>query len=98
MPAEFSTCEALNWKLMPARSTIRTFCATLFVAAFIHPAVAAPPTKPVCQAAIIEGELNAGQPFSQPIGGGLKVFFQPIHSGWILRILPASGPAGDHDY
>jgi hypothetical protein len=47
---------------------------------------------------MIEGELNAGKPFSQPIGGGLKLYFQPIQSGWILRILPASGPPGEHDY
>jgi hypothetical protein len=51
-----------------------------------------------CQRASIDGELNAGQPFSQDLGGGLKVFFQPIRSGWILRVLPASGPPGEHDY
>jgi hypothetical protein len=47
---------------------------------------------------VIEGELDAGQQFTQVIGNGLKIYFQPIRSGWILRVLPASGPAGDHDY
>jgi hypothetical protein len=76
---------------MPARSLI----ATMLLSSL---AVAAPPTKPVCRSAVIEGELDAGQQFSQIIGGGLKVYFQPIHSGWILRVLPISGPAPEHDY
>jgi len=42
--------------------------------------------------------LNAGQAFTQPLGSGLKVWFQPISSGWILRIVPATGPLPDHDY
>jgi hypothetical protein len=46
----------------------------------------------------LDGELKDGRPFSQPIGNGLKIFFQPIHSGWILRVLPVSGPMGDYDY
>ena len=62
-------------------------------------ALAAPPAKPsACHAAVIEGELTAGHPFSEPIGGGLKVYFQALPSGWILRIVPATGPMGDHDY
>ena len=60
---------------------------------------AAPPTKPAaCKRAVTEGELHAGEAFSQAIGGGLKVFFQPIASGWILRVVPAAGPMGEHDY
>ncbi len=46
----------------------------------------------------MEGELNAGKPYSQLLGGGLKLSFQPLPSGWILRVLPASGPIGEHDY
>ena len=62
-------------------------------------ALAAPPVKPsACQAVVMEGELAAGHPFSQPIGGGLKVYFQALPSGWLLRIVPATGPTGDHDY
>lgn len=59
----------------------------------------APPAKPVgCRLAVIQGELLAGQSFSKRLGNGLQVYFQPIHSGWILRVIPLSGPAGDHDY
>ena len=61
-----------------------------------RPLPAAAPTA--CQRAVVEGELNAGKSFTQPIGNGLKIFFQPIASGWILRVLPSSGPAGEHDY
>lgn len=42
--------------------------------------------------------MNAGQELSRPIGNGLKVYFQPIHSGWILRVLPVREATGDHDY
>jgi hypothetical protein len=80
---------------MPARTTFTTLLLSLFTVT----AMAAPPEKPnACRTAVIEGELNAGQPFSQAIGGGLKVYFQPLPSGWILRVVPASGPMGEHDY
>ncbi len=58
----------------------------------------AAPKPPPCRMALIEGELNAGQEFSQPLGGGLKLWFQPVAAGWILRVVPESGPLGDHDY
>ena len=29
---------------------------------------------------------------------GLKLWFQPIASGWILRVVPVAGPLGQHDY
>ncbi len=51
-----------------------------------------------CRRAVLEGELNAGQALSQALGDGLRVYFQPIASGWILRVLPASGGVGEHDY
>jgi hypothetical protein len=60
---------------------------------------AAPVKKiPACRVGVVEGELNAGKGFEQPIGNGLKLWFQPIASGWILRVVPLSGPLGDHDY
>jgi hypothetical protein len=46
---------------------------------------------------VVEGELNAGRGFEQAIGNGWKVWFQPIASGWILRVVPVAGPLGDHD-
>jgi hypothetical protein len=51
-----------------------------------------------CRRASIEGEVDAGKPFSQAIGNGLEVYLQPIHSGWILRVLPVAGPMPEHDY
>lgn len=53
---------------------------------------------PACRIEVIEGELNAGKSFGQAIGNGLKLWFQPIASGWILRVVPLTGPLGDHDY
>ncbi len=64
----------------------------------IVPLQASAPKPPVCRMAVIEGELNYGQEFTQPLGNGLKLWFQPIASGWILRVAPASGPLGEHDY
>jgi hypothetical protein len=75
--------------------------AGLLVILSLSPAIAlgSPPAKaPACRAAVIEGELKAGQSFSSPFGNGLRLWFQPIASGWILRVVPVSGLAGDHDY
>ncbi len=57
-----------------------------------------PKSPPTCRHATFDGEATAGQPFTRPLGNGLVFYLQPIHSGWILRVLPASGPTGDHDY
>jgi hypothetical protein len=51
-----------------------------------------------CRVEVVEGELNAGKGFEQAIGNGLKLWFQPTASGWILRVVPVSGALGDHDY
>ena len=64
-------------------------------------AVQPPPT---CRTETIEGSVEAGRPFARAIGNGLLLVLQPIHSGWILRVLPAStrpadvGQPGFHDY
>jgi hypothetical protein len=47
---------------------------------------------------VFEGELEAGKGYTKAIGNGLMVWFQPIASGWILRVIPVAGPPGDHDY
>ena len=57
-----------------------------------------PTPQKSCRQAILEGELNAGQPYSQPLGNGLRLYFQPIHSGWITRVLPLAGPLPAYDY
>ena len=53
---------------------------------------------PSCKAEIVDGELTAGHEFRASIGGGLALWFQPIASGWILRVIPTAGPPGDADY
>jgi len=83
---------------MPARLKLFAACAILSAIPTVSPALAVPPVKPVCHAVTVEGELNAGQPLVQLLGGGLKLYFQPLPSGWILRIVPASGSVGEHDY
>ncbi len=59
---------------------------------------APPPAKPACRAGVLDAELQAGKEVRKPIGNGLELWFQPIASGWILRVVPETGPAGDHDY
>jgi len=73
---------------------LRSFALTILLCASC--AWAVPPSA--CRRAVITGELNAGKGLTQPLGGGLKLWFQPIASGWILRIIPATGPIGQHDY
>ncbi len=61
--------------------------------------MAAPPKSGgACRRVTIEGELNAGQAYRKPIGGGLQVYLQAIASGWILRVVPVAGPAIEHGY
>ena len=55
-------------------------------------------TFPACRVATIEGELESGKPFRRAFGNGLEIWFQPITSGWILRVVPAAGPVGSYDY
>lgn len=55
-------------------------------------------TSPACRVATIQGELESGKPFRKAFGNGLDIWFQPIASGWILRVVPAAGPLGDYDY
>ncbi len=43
---------------------------------------------------VLEGEVKAGQPYVQALGGGIEFVLQPIHSGWILRVVPEGTPAG----
>jgi hypothetical protein len=47
---------------------------------------------------VIEGEAAYGHAFESPIGNGLKILLEPIASGWAVRVLPAQGPRGPHDY
>jgi len=51
-----------------------------------------------CRREAIEGQVKAGEGFSRKIGGGLAVMLEPLASGWIVRVIPANGMRGDHDY
>ena len=53
---------------------------------------------PSCRVATIQADLEAGREFTRPIGNDLRVWFEPIASGWILRVVPLSGPLGEHDH
>lgn len=58
-----------------------------------------------CRQVRFEAKLEAGQSvervFAQPgsgkAGEALKLVVQAIASGWIVRVVPASGPWGEHD-
>ncbi len=63
----------------------------------IHPQ-AAQTRQTVCVRAVVEGEIQAGQRWSQPIGQGLQLMLEPLASGWILRVLPQAGARPAHDY
>jgi hypothetical protein len=64
----------------------------------------AAPVKPAgsgaCWRGVVEGEVRAGESFARPIGGGLEVRLEALSwgSGWLLRVLPVSGPRPVHDY
>ena len=42
--------------------------------------------------------MRAGEEYVRPLGNGLEVMLEPLASGWILRVLPVSGPRPAHDY
>ncbi len=66
--------------------------------AFAQPAASGKPVRPGCAQATLGGELVFGKPWSQPLGNGLRLYFQPVASGWITRVLPMTGPPPPHDY
>jgi hypothetical protein len=51
-----------------------------------------------CRVAVIEGEVTEGKGFERVLGGGLKVGLEPVGDGWAVRVVPANGPRGAHDY
>ena len=57
-----------------------------------------PPKPPACRVLSIEGELKAGKSFSRAMGNGLRLWFEPIAAGWILRVVPIAGPLPAHDF
>jgi hypothetical protein len=44
-----------------------------------------------CQSASFEGEVVAGQSYTQMLGGGMLFDLEAVKAGWIVRVLPATG-------
>jgi len=59
------------------------------------------PSTAICSQVRMETTITAGnsfeRTFAQGPGRGLKVVLQPLASGWIVRVVPSSGPWGIHD-
>ena len=83
-----------------ARLQQRFFPLCLFIAISIVcvSANAAEKAKAVCRQAVLEGEVSAGQGFDRVFATGLRFYLEPLHSGWIVRVLDADAPREAHDY
>lgn len=51
-----------------------------------------------CPALTFEGEVQAGKSFHHALGAQQSFLLESIASGWIVRVLPASGARGAHDF
>lgn len=51
-----------------------------------------------CPALTFEGEVQAGKSFHHALGSQQSFLLESIASGWIVRVLPASGARGAHDF
>ncbi|SEG35939.1 hypothetical protein SAMN05421819_2666 [Bryocella elongata] len=77
----------------------------LSVGAVLPASSATPPSVKAgagaCSQVRVEAQVTAGhsfeQVFAQGQGGGLKLVVQALASGWIVRVVPSSGPWGEHD-
>jgi len=67
---------------------------TLFACA---PLLAATAPGAMCATASFEGEVQAGQSYTQMLGSGLMFDLEAVRAGWIVRVLPANGPRPPHD-
>ncbi len=83
---------------MPARLVPKAASCLLLAMSLAAVRPSAGQTPAPCRRLTLETELNAGQTFERPIGGGLRLMLEALPSGWLLRILPATGPRGQHDY
>jgi len=52
----------------------------------------------MCYQAVIEGQVAAGQGLDRVFAKGLRFYLEPLHSGWIIRVLDADTPREKHDY
>ncbi len=51
-----------------------------------------------CPSLTFEGEVQAGKSFRHALGAQQSFLLESIASGWIVRVLPASGARGPHDF
>lgn len=51
-----------------------------------------------CPALTFEGDVQAGKSFHHALGLQQSFLLESIASGWIVRVLPASGARGAHDF
>jgi hypothetical protein len=51
-----------------------------------------------CPSVTFEGEVQAGKSFHHGLGAQQSFLLESIASGWIARVLPASGARGAHDF
>ena len=50
------------------------------------------PQVPACRRVALEGSVEAGKPFRQPIFSGLDLAFVPLSAGWRLELIPVGVP------
>ncbi|HEY9138475.1 MAG TPA: hypothetical protein VIM67_09395 [Terriglobus sp.] len=51
-----------------------------------------------CPSLTFEGEVQAAKSFRHALGAQQSFLLESISSGWIVRVLPASGVRGPHDF
>lgn len=47
---------------------------------------------------VLEGEVDVGRSFQAPINSTLAVLMDPVPHGWILRVVPTTGPRPSEDF
>lgn len=52
----------------------------------------------VCERAVLEGEVAAGNSYEQAFTPELKFLLEPIASGWIVRVVAVGSPREAHDF
>ncbi len=51
-----------------------------------------------CPALQFDGEVQAGKSYGHRLDAAHDFLLESLASGWIIRVLPAAGPRGVHDY
>ena len=51
-----------------------------------------------CPSAAFEGTVEAGKSFRHAVGASQEFLLEAVPSGWVLRVVPAHGGRGAHDF